>query len=90
LHFDFYPEDPMSLKVVYTAANKTNAILIRNMLNDAGIEASLRTDDANGNLPFLDADGVDVLVDESALADANTLLEEYNRGETAINEDQGE
>lgn len=81
----------MSLKVAYTAANKTNAILIRNMLNDAGIDASLRTDDANGNLPFLDmADGVDVLVDESALADANTLLEEYNRGETAINEDQGE
>lgn len=81
----------MSLKVAYTAPNKTDAIIIRNMLNDAGIESSLRTDDANGNLPFLDvAEGVDVMVDESAMADANSLLEEYRRGGTAINEDQGE
>lgn len=81
----------MSLKVAYTAPTRTDAILIRNMLNDAGIDASLSADDANGNLPFLDlSEGVDVLVDEDAFADASALLDEYRKGSTAITEDQGE
>jgi hypothetical protein len=81
----------MSLKVIYSAPTRTDAVLIRNMLNDAGIDAALRTDDANGNLPFLDlAEGVDVLVDESVIGDANALMEEYYRGATAINDDQAE
>ena len=81
----------MSLTVAYTASTHTDAILIRSMLDNAGIEASLRTDDANGNLPFLEiAEGVDVMVDETAMADANALLAEYRSGATAINEDQGE
>jgi hypothetical protein len=81
----------MSLVAVYSAPTRTDAILIRNMLTDAGIEASLRTDDANGNLPFLEvAEGVDVLVDDAALTDANALLEEYRRGDMAISDDQGE
>ncbi len=81
----------MSLKVIYTAQSATDAVFIRNMLKDAGIEAYLRTDDANGNFPSLDiAEGVDVLVDESALGDATAVMEEYHRGATAITDDQGE
>ena len=81
----------MSLKVIYTAQTGTDAVLIRNMLKDAGIEAYLRTDDANGNFPSLDvAEGVDVLVDESAMSDAAAIMEEYERGATAITDDQGE
>ncbi|MDB5106716.1 MAG: hypothetical protein JWP91_4405 [Fibrobacteres bacterium] len=81
----------MSLKVIYTAQTGTEAIFVRNMLKDAGVEASLRTDDANGNLPFLDAsEGVDVLVDESVAEDAATVMGEYERGATAIGEDEGE
>ncbi|HKP94643.1 MAG TPA: DUF2007 domain-containing protein [Fibrobacteria bacterium] len=79
----------MSLKTVYSAPSRTSAILIRNLLQEAGIDAALRTDDANGNLPSLDfAEGVDVLVDESRAGDALSLLEEYRRGATAIDEDQ--
>jgi hypothetical protein len=81
----------MSLVPVYKASNSTHAIIIRNMLRDAGIEAEVRTDDANGLLPFIDiAEGVDVLVDQTKASEAQTVLEEYRRGETAIGEDDGE
>ncbi len=81
----------MSLKTAYTAQTRPDAIFIRNMLIDGGIPASLSTDDANGNLPFLEmSEGVDVMVDDAAMADAKSLLEEYRNGATSITEDQGE
>lgn len=79
----------MSLKPVFTARSRTDAILIRNMMRDAGIEAVLRTDDANGNLPSLDlTEGVDVLVEESQTGEAMELLEEYRKGGASIDEDE--
>lgn len=78
----------MSLVPVYTAPNSPHAIIIRNMLQDAGIDADLRTDDANGALPILDAaEGVTVLVDESRAGDAEALLEQFKLGTFAIEED---
>lgn len=78
----------MSLVPVYTASNATHAIIIRNMLQDAGIEADLRTDDANGVLPILDAsEGVAVMVDDSHVADAEALLEQFKLGALALEED---
>ena len=78
----------MSLVPVYKAENTTQANIIRTMLEGAGIEADLRTDDANGVLPMLDVgEGVDVLVDEMSQADAEALLEQFRKGETALEED---
>ena len=79
----------MSLVPVYKASSSTHATIMRNMLREAGIEAELRTDDANGLLPSFDlTEGVDVLVDESKVGEAETVLEQYRRGETAIEDDQ--
>jgi hypothetical protein len=79
----------MSLKSIFTAATRPEAILVRNLLQEAGIDASLRTDDANGNLPPLDyTEGVDVLVDESEAAEALAVVEDFKRGAAAIDEDQ--
>jgi hypothetical protein len=79
----------MSLVPVYKASSSTHAVIMRDMLRGAGIEAELRTDDANGLFPSLDlSDGVDVLVDESKVGEAETVLEQYRRGETAIEDDQ--
>ena len=78
----------MSLVPVFKAENSTHAIIIRNMLQDAGIEASLRSDDANGVLPMLDvAEGVDVLVDLSQVGEAEALLEQFKQGALALDED---
>jgi hypothetical protein len=81
----------MSLKSVYSAPSRTQASIIRNLLQGAGIDAALRTDDANGNLPSLDvAEGVDVLVEESLEGEALAVLEEYRRGATAIDEEHAD
>ncbi|MDB5049553.1 MAG: putative prokaryotic signal transducing protein [Fibrobacteres bacterium] len=81
----------MSLKSVYSAPSQTQATIIRNLLQNAGIEAALRTDDANGNIPSLDvSEGVDVLVDESMAGEALAVLEEYRNGETAIDENHAD
>ena len=78
----------MSLVPVFTASNSPHAVIIRNMLQDAGIDADLRTDDANGALPILDSSsGVAVLVDESRLGDAEALLEQFKQGTLAVEED---
>jgi hypothetical protein len=78
----------MSLVPVYTASNTPHAIIIRNMLQDAGIDADLRTDDANGALPILDvAEGVSILVDDSRVAEAEALLEQFRQGAFAVEED---
>lgn len=81
----------MSLVSVYKASNATQAVIISNLLRGAGIEAEVRTDDANGLLPSLDlTEGVDVMVDESEAEEAGTILEQFKRGETAIEEEAGE
>jgi hypothetical protein len=78
----------MSLIPVYKASNTVHANIIRNMLEEAGIGASLRTDDANGLLPSLAAaEGVDVLVDETQSEEAESLLEQFKQGATALEED---
>lgn len=79
----------MSLVPVYKASSSTQAIIICNMLREAGIEAQVRTDDANGLFPSIDlTDGVDVQVDESKVEEANSVLEEFRQGTTAIDEDE--
>lgn len=81
----------MSLKPVYNASSRTEASIIQNMLLEAGIESAMRTDDGGGMLPSLDlAEGVVVMVDETALVDAKALLEEYKSGGTAIEEDHAD
>jgi len=78
----------MSLVPVYKASSSTQAIIICNLLREAGIEAEVRTDDANGLFPSIDlTEGVDVLVDEAQVADANALLEEFRQGATALDEE---
>jgi hypothetical protein len=78
----------MSLVPVYKASSSTQAIIICNMFREAGIEAEVRTDDANGLFPSIDlTEGVDVLVDEAQVADANALLEEFRQGATALDEE---
>ena len=78
----------MSLIPVFKAENPTHATIIRAMLEGAGIAASLRTDDAGGVLPMLDvAEGVDVMVDDGQVGEAELLLEQFRQGATAIEED---
>ena len=78
----------MSLVPVFKAENPTHAVIIVNMLQDAGIEAHLRSDDANGVMPFLDvAEGVDVLVDDAKAAEAEAMLEQFRLGAFALEED---
>jgi hypothetical protein len=78
----------MSLVPVYKASSSTQAIIICNLLRDAGIEAEVRTDDANGLFPSIDlTDGVDVLVDQAKVTEANSLLEEFRQGATALEDD---
>lgn len=81
----------MSLKPVYTASSRIDASIIQNLLLEVGIESSLRTDDGDGMLPSLNlAEGVTILVSESAVEDAKSILDQYRRGETAIEEDDVE
>lgn len=80
-----------SLKPVYTAASETEAEIIRNLLLNAGIESQISSDDGGGMLQSLAyAEGVTVVVDESAHADAKAVLEEFRKGGTAISEDEGQ
>jgi len=78
----------MSLVPVYKASSSTQAIIICNLLREAGIEAEVRTDDANGLFPSIDlTDGVDVQVDESKVEEANSVLEDFRQGATALDDD---
>ncbi|MBW8887184.1 MAG: DUF2007 domain-containing protein [Fibrobacteres bacterium] len=78
----------MSLVPVYKASSSTQAIIICNLLKEGGIEAQVRTDDANGLFPSIDlTDGVDVMVDDAQVGEANALLEEFRSGATALDDD---
>lgn len=79
----------MSLKPVYTATSETEAAIIRNMLQSAGIESDMSTDDGGGMLQSLAyTDGVTVVVDEKDFAEAMAVLDGYRKGETALAEDE--
>ncbi len=78
----------MSLKPVYSAASETEAEIIRNLLKGAGIDSEISSDDGGGMLQSLAfTDGVTVVVDEANVAEAQTVLEEFRKGETALTED---
>ena len=80
-----------SLKPVYTAASETEAEIIRSLLLNAGIESQISSDDGGGMLQSLAyAEGVSVVVDEAFFADAQAVLEEFRKGETAIGEEEGQ
>lgn len=80
----------MSMKPVYIASSETEADIIKSLLLNAGIEAETSADDSGGMLPNLAlSGGVGVLVDEDRETEAREVLEEYDRGETAIDEEQG-
>lgn len=79
-----------ALKPVYTAASETDAEIIRSLLANAGIQSRISSDNGGGMLQSLAfTDGVVVLVDEGSVGEANVILEEYRKGETAISDDEG-
>jgi hypothetical protein len=78
----------MSLKPVYVASSEADAHIVRHLMEGAGIEAALRTDDGHGLFPSLDlSEGVAVMVDEGRMEEAKAVLEEYLKGATAIEDD---
>lgn len=77
-----------TMKPVYTALSEPEAEIIRNLLSGAGIETQVSSDDGGGLIQSLTyASGITVLVDEQAFGEAVNVLEEYRKGETALNED---
>ena len=64
-----------------TYATRTEAEIVEGLLTSAGIEASIRADDAGGAYPFEFSGGPQVLVDESDAEAASQLLAE--RADTA-------
>ena len=81
----------MSLKPVFVASSEIEAEIVKSLLINAGIEAFVSADDGGGTLSALAAsEGVEVLVDEDAEAEALSVLDKYRAGDTAISEDQGE
>lgn len=70
---------------VYTASNETDARILCSMLQGAGIEASMSTDDGGGMLPILQvSEGVEVLVDDERQAEAQEILAQYEKGQMAL------
>lgn len=79
----------MSLKPVFNATSETEATIIRNLLQSAGIESDISTDDGGGMLQSLAfTDGVAVMVDEKDFGEAMAVLDGYRKGETALAEDE--
>ena len=57
-------------------------------LTNAGIESQISSDDGGGMLQSLAfTDGVAVVVDEASVAEAQAVLEEFRKGETALAEE---
>ena len=80
-----------ALKPVYIASSEPDAEIIRSLLKNAGIESSISADDGGGMLPNLAASrGVAVLVDDTKVEEALSVLDEFEKGETAISEEDGE
>jgi Putative prokaryotic signal transducing protein len=57
-----------------TFGTRDEAEIVQGLLASAGIDASIRADDAGGAFPFVLSGGAQVLVDESDAAAASELL----------------
>lgn len=62
------------LIAIGTYGTRDEAEVVQGLLASAGIEASIRADDAGGAFPFVLSGGAQVLVDESDAAAARELL----------------
>jgi Putative prokaryotic signal transducing protein len=62
------------LITIGTYGTRDEAEVVQGLLASAGIEASIRADDAGGAFPFVLSGGAQVLVDESDAAAASELL----------------
>ena len=66
------------LVTVGTYGTRDEAEVVQGLLASAGIESSIRADDAGGTVPFVLSGGAQVLVDESEAAAASELLAQSN------------
>jgi cell division protein FtsN len=62
------------LITIGTYGTRTEAEIIQGLLASAGIESSVRADDAGGAYPFVLSGGAQVLVDESDATAASEVL----------------
>jgi hypothetical protein len=62
------------LIAIGTFGSRTEAEIVQGLLASAGIDASIRADDAGGAYPFEFSGGAQVLVDESDGTAASELL----------------
>jgi hypothetical protein len=62
------------LIAIGTFGTRSEAEVVQGLLASAGIEASIRADDAGGAYPFLLSGGAQVLVDESDATAASELV----------------
>jgi cell division protein FtsN len=62
------------LITIGTYGTRDEAEVVQGLLASAGIEASIRADDAGGAFPFVLSGGAQVLVDKSDAAAASELL----------------
>jgi Putative prokaryotic signal transducing protein len=62
------------LITIGTFGTRDEAEVVQGLLASAGIESSIRADDAGGAFPFVLSGGAHVLVDESDAAAASELL----------------
>jgi hypothetical protein len=62
------------LIAIGTYGTRDEAEVVQGLLASAGIEASIRADDAGGAFPFVLSGGAQVLVDESDATAASELL----------------
>ena len=62
------------LIAIGTFGTRTEAEMVQGLLASAGIDASIRADDAGGAYPLDFSGGTQVLVDESDAAAASELL----------------
>jgi cell division protein FtsN len=63
-----------SLITIGTFGTRDEAEIVQGLLASAGIDASIRADDAGGAYPFVLSGGAQVLVDESDATAASELL----------------
>jgi type III secretory pathway lipoprotein EscJ len=64
------------LIAIGTYGTRDEAEVVQGLLASAGIEASIRADDAGGAFPFVLSGGAQVLVDESDATAAGEILAE--------------
>jgi type III secretory pathway lipoprotein EscJ len=62
------------LIAIGTFGSRTEAEIVQGLLASAGIDASIRADDAGGAYPFEFSGGAQVLVDESDATAASEIL----------------